>query len=296
VNFFTRVDSTGVVEQHIKQVLRLEDDEAKQLMGEYREIRKDLVDRLSRLPQGTFTSQHLRGVLAQVNGAIEAMNAHIGGSTVKAAYRAALKGVEGLIKEIKTFDSEFSGAVTPINLNAVLIAHDTSNLLVTKYETNLDQYGNGLLTQITNGLFSAAAGEASYSEVVGRISQFFTGKEWELHRIVRTELHHVYNTAKVNGLKEIAEEVDDMQKTLIHPLDARTGEDSEYAASLNMIVDIDKPFVYTWRKKVREYMAPPDRPNDRSILVPYRASWGDVPKYGATVGGWSLLPGKYPAA
>jgi hypothetical protein len=275
-NFFEAVDSIGVVEDHIKQILSLENDQAIQIMKSYQDIRKDLVDRLSKLPPGRFSAQHLRGVLAQVQGAITAIQDHLNGAMANGAFKAAMKGIEHLTSEIKTFDEEFTGAITPIDLNATLIARDTNNLLLTKYKTNLDAYGQGLFQKISNGLVNATIGAQNTGEIVGTLSQFFNGEEWKLTRIVRTELHHVYNLGKLNGLKEMSEEEEGLKKTLIHPMDARTGKDSEYAASLHLIADVSEPFEYSWDNKIRSYMVPPDRPNDRSVMVPYLPNWGHL--------------------
>ncbi len=290
-NFFEEADATGVVENHIKQVLRLEDDQAQIIMEQYQEVRRDLVDKLSRAKKGSFTAQHLRGTLAQVQGAITAINKHLGGAMIQGAYVSALKGIDHLLKELNVFDEKFTGAVTPINLNAALMAHDTSQLLVTRYKTNLDAYGTDLYRQISNGLFSATIGESSYDEVVGKISTFFTGEEWKVHRIVRTELHGIYGRSKITGMQKIMDDeiIDDLMKTLMHPMDGRTGDDSRYAASQHLVANVDEPFEYSWKGQLRSFMSPPDRPNDRSILVPYRKVWGSTR-------GDAFLPGTFPDA
>jgi hypothetical protein len=290
-SFYDEVDSTGVVENHVKEVLRLEDEQAKIVMQSYKDARLGLLDRLSRAPSGSFTAHHLRGVLAQVNGAIIAINKSLQGDMVSSAYQAAMHGVRHLVKELNVFDKQFTGAVTPINLNAAVVAHDTSNLLVTKYKTNLDLYGRNLMGQITNGLFGATIGETSYDEVVGKISNFFSAEEWKLHRIVRTELHNIYNVGKVNGMQALVDDdtLPDLKKTLMHPLDARTGKDSAYAATLGLVAEVNESFEYTWAGKPRVFMAPPDRPNDRAILVPYREAWGSTR-------GAGFLPGTFPKA
>lgn len=291
MSFFDEVDSTGIVEDHIQQVLGLEDNQAKSILEQYQEVRKDLVDRLSRAPRGSFTAQHLRGTLAQVQGAIIAMNKHLGGSMIQGAYQSAMAGIQNLVTEMKSFDEMFTGAVTPINLNAALLAHDTANFLVTKYKTNLDAYGTDLYRQISNGLFSATIGETSYNEVVGRVGSFFNAEEWKLHRIIRTELHGIYNRGKNNGMQKLVDDdtIEDLQKTLMHPMDARTGKDSKYVARLALVVDVDQPFEYEWDGKLRSFMVPPDRPNDRAILVPYRPSWGSSR-------GPAFTPGTFPTA
>jgi len=288
-DFFESVDSTGIVEDHIQDVLRLEKTQADSILSSYRDIRHELIDRLSRVPVGSFTAQHLRGVLAQVQGAIDALADRAAGGMVDGAYRIARHGIEHLVNEIQTFDDEFLGAVTPINLNAALAARDVSNLLVDKYRTNLEAYGTGLMTQITNGLFNASVGASSYGEVVGSISQFFTADEWKLHRIVRTELHNIYNVGKIKGMNALVDDdtIPDLMKTTMAPLDARTAEDSKYFASLKQIRQINEPFEYTWKGQLRVFQSGPDRPNDRQILVPYRTAWGSP-------GGDSLVDGTFP--
>jgi hypothetical protein len=274
-NFFEEVDALGVVEDHAKAMRALEESQAKEMMRGYSEVRKDLRDRLDRIPETTFTAQHLRGVLAQVESSMLEMNKSLLGRMEDGSLQAAQLGLEHLLDEIRVFDGEFSGAVTPINLNAALAARDTAGLLVTKYRTNLNAYGGDLLARISNGLFAASIGELNAAEVARRIGVTFQAEEWKLTRIVRTEMHHIYNTGKVDGMVKLSdEELPDLMKTLMHPMDARTGEDSEYAASLHLVAAIEDSFRYTWKGKIREFYAPPDRPNDRSIVVPYRRAWG----------------------
>ncbi len=293
--FFDEADSIGIVEDHIKKVLRLEDEQANSIMSSYQDARRELVDRLSRLPPGSFTAQHLRGVLAQVNGAIAGINKKLQGDMYDGSFEAAKAGVGDLFSEINTFDDAFTGAVTPINLNAALIAQDTANYLTTKYQTNLEAYGNDLQTQISNGLFTASIGETSYSEVVGRISQFFNAEEWKLHRIVRTELHNIYNIGKLNGMRELIGtddepgDIPDLMKTLMHPMDQRTGEDSKALAREHPAIPVDEEFVQVWGKYTFRFMNPPNRPNDRAIMVPYREEWGKIK-------GAAFVPGSFPEA
>lgn len=285
--FFDDVDALGVVETHIQRVRRLEEAQARDMLKAYGEVRRDLRDRLDRLPPGTFTAQHLRGTLAQVEAGLREMHKRLGDQLEGGALELSLHGLNDLMGEIRVFDKEFTGAVTPINLNAGLIARDVSQLLVTKYKTNLDDYGSDLLARISNGLFAATTGELNAGEVARRVGLTFQAEEWKLTRIVRTELHGIYNTGKLRGMGEIQkEDLPDLQKTLMHPMDGRTGKDSVYVATLGLVVDLDKPFKYEWDKKEREYMAPPDRPNDRSVMVPYRSAWGPAR-------GNSLVPGTF---
>lgn len=274
-DFFDEVDSIGIIEQHIQQVLRLEESKAKILLERYKQVRQELRDRLSRTRANTFTQQQMRGVLAQVEGAIIAMNSSLKGNMDSAALDMALQGTSHLTSEIQKLDKHFTGAIVPINLNAQVVAMDTKNFLLTQYEASIDAYGDGLIGQLTGNLTQAALMEMSYGQTIMRLDQFFEGEEWKLHRIARTELHNVYNIGKMNGMSDLIERdiIPDLMKTLMHKMDSRTGADSMYAASKNLIARVDEPFRYKWKGKERVFMAPPDRPNDRAILVPYRKEW-----------------------
>lgn len=273
-DFFARVDALGVVEQHIKDVLDLEESDAKRLLRRYREVRHELRDRLDHLRGDTFSAQQLRGVMTQVDAAIAAMSSSLKDGMSDAAPGAALKGVKHQLQELKAFQREFEGAVVPINLNAQLVADDTSNFLINRYEASIDAYSSDLRSSLVQQLTTESLAQSPLSKIVQRLGQFFQGEEWKLHRIARTELHNVYNMGKMNGMLETRERVlPDLMKTLIHPMDSRTGADSRHVARKDLVVPLDEPFRYTWKGKERVYMAPPDRPNDRSILVPYRQAW-----------------------
>lgn len=276
MDFFDTVDDMGIVENHIQAVQKLEESQARVLLARYKEVRQELRDRLDRVRGETFTAQQMRGVLAQVDGAISAMNSGLKGDMSEAAQVAALRGVENLTTEIQKFSQKFEGAVVPINLNAQLIASDTRNFLINNYESSLDAYSEDLRSQLTSNLTVAALQEMPYSDVVQRLGQFFQGEEWKLERIARTELHHVYNLGKMTGMTETRDQgyIPDLKKALFHPMDSRTGSDSKYASKLNLVVPIEEPFRYKWKGQWREFMVPPDRPNDRAILVPYRDAWG----------------------
>lgn len=275
-DFFEQVDEIGIIESHIKRVLSLEEDKARTVLRAYRGIRQDLRDRLSIIRGDSFTAQQLRGTLAQVDSAISAMNDNLSGGMEDAAFSAAMRGVEDLTTELAKFNKKFLGAVVPINVDAVAIASEASALLINRMEASLASYGQDVRAQIAAGLTNAVIAGRPTAEVTQQVGNYFLGEEWKLTRIIRTELHGVYNTGKLQGMEKVQEStLPDLQKTLMHPMDARTGADSKYAADLKLIVDIDEPFSYTWNGKIRTFMVPPDRPNDRAILVPFRASWGE---------------------
>lgn len=274
--FFEEVDALGIVENHIQKVVGLEEKEAKRLEKVYAGARQRLQDRLLTVRGDKFTAQHLRGVLLQIETALAFMADGMNESMIDAGDLVAQAGANHLVAELNAFDKHFLGAITPINVNAAVIASDTNNLLINKYKSSMETYSEEVRSQLTGVLTQAAIQEIPYSEVVKRVGQFFIAEQWKIERLARTELHQVYNLAKMKSMQSLADSAGtDLKKTLIHPMDSRTGKDSKYVAKLDLIVPIDQPFRYKWQGKERVYMTPPDRPNDRSILVPYREKYGE---------------------
>jgi hypothetical protein len=278
MDFFDEVDDIGIVEDHVKAVSSLEDAQSEKLIRSYSEVRKNLMERLRTIRADTFTAQQLRGVLAQVDGALSVMEKNLGRDMGEGADKAAMEGVSHITKEIERFSKQFEGAVTPIRLNSALIAQDTNTFLVNKYETSIASYSQDVRQAVTQGLTNSMIEEAPMGVVHDRLDKYFEGEEWKLERLARTELHNVYNLGKLLGMQETKDEyVPDLMKTLYQPMDSRTGKDSMYAAKLNLIEPLDKPFHYKWKSGKKTYdrlfMTPPDRPNDRSVLIPYRPEW-----------------------
>jgi hypothetical protein len=273
-DFFDRVDDIGIVEENLQRVLKLEESQTTLLLKRYREIRGVLRDRLDRVMDNTFTAQQLRGVLVQVESAIDAMNSSLKSGMVDQAKILSERGIQDQIEEIRQFSKEFTGAVVPININAQLVAQDTNNFLINRYEASIDAYSEDVRSNLVQVLANESLMETPYSTVIRKMNVFFQGEEWKLHRIARTELHNIYGLGKVNGMLEVRDTVlPGLMKTLIHPMDDRTADDSKYVSRLKLVVPLDKPFRYKWKGKERVFFNSPDRPNDRSATVPYMKEW-----------------------
>jgi hypothetical protein len=282
--FFSSVDEDQTVERHAREIGKLQNQQAADMLSFYVDARRELQDRLAHARYESFTAQQLRGVLAQVSAAITVINDKLKGQMSEGTYASAFKGVQHLVAEIHKFSHKFTGAVTPIHVNAVNVAIDTKNFLINQYEASMARYDADMRARIGRGLVQAAIQEQPYDQVVGSIGRFFQGQEWEVRRVVRTELHHVYGMGKLTSMRAVqANYLPDLKKALYHPMDARTGQDSIELAEMNPIVPMDQPFKQTYtpiyksgkRGKPQHYvfMSPPDRPNDRAILIPYRDAW-----------------------
>lgn len=271
-----------LVQNHIDQISSLEEDKVKLLQKRYKAIRQDLRDRLDVIGSGTFTAQRLRSILLQVETALEAMRKGLQDEMSAASTEAAILGSEDLIREVERFDNIFTGAAREINVDTVLVSSQTTNYLFNRHEASLEAYSADLRSNISRRMSDLAIQEVPTSQIVSDLGKFFLGEEWKLMRLARTEVHHTYNLSRQNTLFRVAADDNALKKTLFHPMDHRTDDDSKQAAAKELVVAVDEPFQYTFRRKrsdgsivevERVFMVPPDRPNDRSIMVPYKKSW-----------------------
>lgn len=273
--FFSEVDSIGIAERHAEEVFNLEQREAKRLIARYRDVRRELRDRLDTIPGDRFTAQQLRGVLVQIEGAILRMNEVLKSGMREAGRNVTEKSVRDTLSEIRAFERRFRGAVTPINLESQRIMSDVENFKLSQYDASLEAYGRTLIRDLTLQISNLALQQVSLAEMVRRLSQQFQIEEWKLLRIARTELHSSYMLGKQESMRQVEQnELPGLMKALYHPMDARTADDSKKLARKNPIIPIDEPFEYVWQGERRVFFDN-DRPNNRHIVIPAHPDWFD---------------------
>ncbi len=140
----------------------------------------------------------------------------------------------------------------------------------------LSRYGMQTVKQFEQELQSGLIAKKSWNEMAEDItthSPFLQGKpKWWAHRIVRTEVMGAYNKSNHEAIKESAKQLGGMLQILSATFDDRTGADS-YAVH-GQVRRVDEPFD-SW---FGQYEHPPNRPNDREVVVPHRARW-PLPDY-----------------
>lgn len=299
--FFDEIDTFDLLEANAEQLFGLENMQAERMAELFRKVRLRLQANLRRLAEqgrsDTFTAQQQRQVLIQLDAAIRAMAENIQSGISLSAEELAASGVDDLISETEAFSEFFTGALQPINIDAALVASESSNFLINQYEASISAYSENLRNRIAGGLAEMVVEPTSLSSVVDRLGEFFGGEEWQVLRIARTELHNIYSSSKIAGLRALGQDtLPGIKKTLYHPRDSRTAADSQFliAHAKRMVKSVDDPFDYWWTNKGgpngkghgsldgpngigrwyhRVFQNPPDRPNDRAILIPYHPTW-----------------------
>ena len=115
--------------------------------------------------------------------------------------------------------------------------------------------------------------EHAIDEVAGRLRVEANLREWEIRRLVQTEVSAAYNTVQLDALLEEDTPASPMLKRLVATFDRKTGRDSVMLHG--QVRPAREPFYDASRG--RSYMAPPNRPHDREIVVGWRKGYGKPP-------------------
>ena len=274
MSFFTEIDGINILERHSSRLEGLEMNEARKLLKQYKAAKEDLKLQLLSTPDNTFTEAKLKTALNQIEIGILSLNRRTRPLLSQSFDFAAESGVEDGAKEINYFEKTFAGVSQSLPVDQIILTTDPETLLLNRYESSIQTYNQSLRNKIQAGLTQSLLQNRTWSQAVNDFAGLFDAEEWQLARIVRTELHGIYSQSKNNGFMTIREKyLPDLKKTLYHPMDSRTGKDSIELSRSKMIVDVDEPFIETSTGKKLIYNAPPNRPNDRAILIPFRSSW-----------------------
>lgn len=261
----------------------------------------DLVRRLAevKMPGTTFTRTNLETALVQVRAVLRELRAGIKTTLVDTAKPAAEAATEGTLDYLRRAEQQFKGiGVQPLALDeaamferSVVGARSSILRRLASSGTGapgapaaavpakvgiLDRYGLSVIGDFEQTLTTGVLGRKTWEEVkvdlIGQ-SPFLQGKPafWA-ERVVRTEMMGAYNRASWESNREADDQLGDMVKILSATFDDRTAADS-YAVHGQIRLP-DEAFE-SW---FGLYQHPPNRPNDREIVVPHRISW-PLPPY-----------------
>jgi hypothetical protein len=124
------------------------------------------------------------------------------------------------------------------------------------------------------------------SQLVGMVEQAYESEFWRVERAVRTQASFAFNASVTDGIHVIGREFPDMRIRWVElvsdqtgePLDNRVANDS--LALHGQLKTRDGVFIMPRDRRVdsklygKTYDAPPNRPNDRAVLMPWRKAWG----------------------
>lgn len=214
-----------------------------------------------------------RVMASAVTAMSQLVTAHVG--TLRGTIDKALEGgARATGRALRELDKRPPWAT----LDSVAARVRSRRTLLRTHESSMLRYGSEVIGQIERQIAQGIATGKSWPEARDAVwkstRKVVGGNQWMVDRILRTETSNAYNGAVLDALE--AEDAAILSKglplhlrpmkRLIHVYDKRTGKDS--LAEGDQVRAIGDPFYSPLRGLFFQH--PPDRPNDRGTLIPWR--------------------------
>lgn len=279
-------------EEHIRRLNRLIDrGGAQRLKKLYEQALAELERKLARAvgrSSASFTVAQQRAMIVQIRQGMMTIAGQLGGGLSKATIETQKEALRSLIKDVRKLDKALGGAATPLPIEeasrfaGVLDKRKTSLMKLNK--TSMAKYGASTVKAMEKQLSMSLAQGESQGAAIDRLMKTADIEWWRAERIVRTEQAWAYNATQMDALVESAEETNDLflrwtelvDDATLSPLDNRVGKDS--IALHGQLVKPGDLFYMPpgpWPSLIgKSWQHPPNRPNDRAVLQPWRPQWG----------------------
>ena len=270
-----------IIKLHLIGVSALDAETARKLLPQLDKVELQLRQEMDRFSTDQFSYVQRQQTIKSINKSIIQMEKLILDEMKDRGQDYFDFGIKQAEEEVSYFNAD-SGLVTP-SISKDKLSLKQNSFLINNMEASINTYGAGVRTMVSNALTQAIlAGKTGY-EVTLKLSQFVKIKKYRIMRIARTEMHKIYNNSKLLSYGEFKEQhFPDMMKRLFHPMDHRTADDSKQLKQLDPAVPLGKPFTFVYKRRLKNgqirtekriFQSPPDRPNDRATVLPYRKRW-----------------------
>jgi hypothetical protein len=287
-----------VLNEHRKRLVRLSErrgvDRIKSLYDKAQSELESKIGRALGRPSQPFTAGVHKLMRAQVRqGQVEIASrmAEELGDVTKDTQVDALRSAAEDIAEI---EDSFTGAEITLPTDEASrfwgVIDEGRSSLLKMHAKSMATYGAGMVAKMEEGLALSLATGETLGQAISRVQDTAEVSWVKGEQIVRTETAWAYNATHADAFEEFAEEMNDLMMRWtefvddddFEPLDMRVGQDS-----IEMHGQLVKPggvFRMPSDADVHEslldgaWFHPPNRPNDRAVLAPWRPHWG-VPGY-----------------
>lgn len=265
----------------------------------------DLRKRLAAVPRSaggpgrdSFTGAQMRVALRQIEDATKLLVGGLKGVVVGQAVGVADASAGQVVEYLEKAERAFRGSARPLRLDEATILDRARSGVESSVLRRLgssggpeegaapeahrakpgilQRYGMSVVGHFEEVLRVGMVARKPWAEIRADLtaaSPFLQGApaHWA-ERIVRTETMGAANRAGWEGIRAADEQLKDMCKVLAATFDDRTGWDSFQVHG--QIRRPNEPF--EWADG--SYMHPPNRPNDREVVVPHRVAWPIPPQ------------------
>lgn len=261
----------------------------------YDRAQEDVARKLSRTAgKGTFTAFVHRQTLAQLRQGQVQIARHMAGELGDLSEEAQVESLRGLSSTLGRLEQKFTGTrpVLPIDEAARFagVIDKRRSSLLRMHDVSMANYGGALVGEMEEQLGLSLLEEETTMEAIDRVMGVAENEWWQAERIVRSETAWAYNSAHADGLEEASEELPDLMMRwsehvddeTFEPLDKRVGVDSialhgqlaEPGGVFTMPAETPDGEPVSESLVGQSWAFPPNRPNDRAVIQPWRPGWG----------------------
>jgi len=235
-----------------------------------------------------------RDILARVRTSLRASGATIVAEIGDLQAEAHADSVRGLVAFMRTVDGASPAIDSPGSLRAMLASRrrELDSTMREIVNRNLAES----IGRVSERLTALRREGATLAQATQAVGEMLEAEAWRMQRIARTEAAAAYNAGQLDGIQTLRRAVPDIHARWVEhvsdstwqPTDKRTAKDS--IALHGQVVIPGGLFVMPNDRSVRSstwgmtWAYPPNRPNDRAVLMPWRRSWG--------VPGWVPINGE----
>lgn len=291
----------NVADGHLRRLNRLVENRAVAPVKKlYDSVSAELVAKLAKHGNSNekFSAHQHRILLAQAHQGQRLITAKLAGGMEEAGKEIQDDSLHGLISDISSLEAFYSGADIELPLEEAGVFRGVVSgrreSLLRGYEDSFSRYGGRLVTQIEDAMSLSLATGDTYGETVERIGDLMDTETWQVERVVRTEGMFAAAVTRLDGMAEAAREIDDLMMQWTEytgedgePLDDRVGVDSLAMAGQlappggvftmppsSLRPDAKGNYDVSDSLVGQSWATPPNRPNDRATIIPWRRSWG----------------------
>jgi hypothetical protein len=239
--------------------------------------------------EDTFTNAQMEVTMEQLLHVTKHLVKHLKGHFRKRAMRAARKAGPATLEYLEAAEKKFTGITQQLAIDEAMmldaaVAGQDATIMRRLMTTHPDGKGGGILqrygfevvNKFERELRVGVITRKPFAKVMDSLieeSPFLKShpRTWA-ERIVRTETLGAYNRGAHQAMRKANDVLGDMVRILVATFDNRTGADSYNVHG--EIRRMTEPFEYVnYLGEHEMFMMPPNRPNDREVIVAHRLSW-----------------------
>jgi hypothetical protein len=200
-----------LLDRQAAELAKLDEKDAALVLRALDDGRRDLAERLRRLPESSWTAQHTRMALAETEAGIRQLQERLGVVLADQERRRHELAMEHLLRVLREQESEFAEVGGPLRTRMIARLSQDQGLLLHRH--SVQRYGSELITRIQREIVLGQTSQMTLDQVVDRIVStdqgVFASMRYRAELIARMEAGRQYDDGHQASLEEASDLLDD---------------------------------------------------------------------------------------